>query len=113
MDTAAEVVLWCGAALDVVVSGRVFLRWQRRPTAPRRPSCQPTTVGPASPVMWYAIVPSDLWQSEAEVLAEIGGKLRRTRELIAEGDRMESLIEPGIRDVEDYLRRAADNGSST
>jgi hypothetical protein len=60
--------------------------------------------------MRYAIVPSDLWQSEAEVLAELGAKLRRTRELIAEHERADLLIAPGIRDVEDYLCRVADHG---
>lgn len=113
MDTAADVVLWCGAALDVFVWGRMFLRRRRRSFPPRRPSGLATTAGPASPVMRYAILPSDLWQSEAEVLSELGAKLRRTRELIAEDERADLLIEPGLRDVEDYLRRAADDGSDS
>jgi hypothetical protein len=51
---------------------------------------------------------SGLWESEAEVVTQLGAKLHQTRERIAEFEHADSLIAPGIREAEAYLRRAAD-----
>jgi hypothetical protein len=50
---------------------------------------------------------SGLWESEAEVMAQLGAKLHQTRERLAEFEHADSLVAPGICAVEEYLRRAA------
>lgn len=104
---AAIVLLWFGGAVNLLWWGRALLRWRRLRRAGRTNSPQPVSSAMPSARLCNSYVTSDLWQSEAEVLREGRAKLRRIRERLAEYERADALVEPGIRAIEEYLRRAA------
>jgi len=110
VNVAADALLWCSGALDLLVLGRALLRRRRRSSrrrSPRVPAAAGRTRSTTPPAPLYLGMYSGLGESEAEVMAELGAKLHQARERIAEFERAQSLVEPGIREVEAYLRRAA------
>lgn len=112
MDVAVDVLLSWGLALNLFVWGRVLLRRRahrsaQRTNSPLVPTPAYGGLPTARSLTGRVVMTSDAWQSDADVLAELDVKILETRERIADGMHAESLIEPGIREVESYLRRAA------